>query len=102
MQVNEVICIADEVFTGFGRTGKLLASDYCKEKPDIYCLSKGITGGVLPLGATVAADYIYEAFLDGGREKMLMHGHSYTANPLSCAAANASFDLLIQKRLLIK
>lgn len=92
-----VLSIADEVFTGFGRTGKNLACDYLQNKPDIICLSKGITGGVLPLGATIASNEIYEAFLDESRQKMLLHGHSYTANPISCAAANASFELLLSK-----
>jgi adenosylmethionine-8-amino-7-oxononanoate aminotransferase len=91
---NEILTIADEVFTGFFRTGKMLACDYLLNKPDIYCFSKGLSGGVLPLGATAASNSIFEAFLSEKRQKMFLHGHSYTANPISCAAANASFDLL--------
>jgi len=88
------ITIADEVMTGFGRTGKFLASDYLTEKPDIICLSKGITGGFMPLGATSCAGFIYEAFISDDKTKTFYHGHSYTANPIACAAANASLDLL--------
>jgi adenosylmethionine-8-amino-7-oxononanoate aminotransferase len=90
-----VLCIADEVFTGFGRTGKLFASDYLKQKPDIVALSKGVTGGFLPLGVTATSGKIVEAFDTSRLEKTFFHGHSYTANPIACAAANASFDLLM-------
>jgi adenosylmethionine-8-amino-7-oxononanoate aminotransferase len=90
-----VLCIADEVMTGFGRTGKLFASDYLHHKPDIFCLSKGLTGGTLPLGATTCTGDIQEAYRDQDIYKTFFHGHSYTANPIACAAANASFDLLI-------
>lgn len=92
---NDVICIADEVFTGFGRTGKMFASDYLNNKPDIIAISKGITGGALPLGVTSCSDKIVSAFISSDRQKTFFHGHSYTANPIACAAANASFDLLI-------
>jgi len=88
------ITIADEVMTGFGRTGKFLACDYISEKPDIICLSKGITGGFMPLGVTSCAQFIYDAFISDDKTKTFYHGHSYTANPLACAAANASLDLL--------
>jgi adenosylmethionine-8-amino-7-oxononanoate aminotransferase len=88
-----VLVIFDEVMTGWGRTGKLFAMDHCANKPDIVCLSKGLTGGVLPLGLTVATEDIYEAFLHPEKTKALLHGHSYTGNPLVCAAANASLDL---------
>ncbi len=88
------ITIADEVMTGFGRTGKFLATDYISEKPDIICLSKGITGGFMPLGVTSCAGFIYEAFVSQDKTKTFYHGHSYTANPIACAAANASLDLL--------
>lgn len=94
-QENEVICIADEVFTGFGRTGKLFASDYLTAKPDIICLSKGITGGFLPLGVTTCTDKIQAAYRTNDLMKTFFHGHSYTANPITCAAANASLDLLL-------
>jgi adenosylmethionine-8-amino-7-oxononanoate aminotransferase len=90
---NNVLTIADEVMTGFGRTGKFLATDYCSEKPDIICLSKGITGGFMPFAATTCTQKIYDAFLSSDKSKMFFHGHSYTANPLGCAAALASLEL---------
>ncbi len=90
-----VLCIADEVMTGFGRTGKMFASDYLTEKPDIVCLSKGITGGTMALGATLCTQEIYNAFLSNDDVyKTFFHGHSYTANPVACAAACASLDVL--------
>jgi len=92
---KEVICIADEVMTGFGRTGTLFATDQTRYKPDLICLSKGITGGFLPMGVTVVAKFIVEAFTSAEVSKTFFHGHSYTANPLACAAAIASFDLLL-------
>jgi adenosylmethionine---8-amino-7-oxononanoate aminotransferase len=91
----DVICIADEVMTGFGRTGKTFASDHLACKPDLICLSKGITGGFMPLGVTACAQFIYDAFYSEAMSKTFFHGHSYTANPLACAAANASLDLLL-------
>jgi adenosylmethionine-8-amino-7-oxononanoate aminotransferase len=91
---HEIICIADEVMTGFGRTGKLFASEYMQYKPDIICLSKGLTGGTLPLGITACTEKIYNAFVSDDRVKTFFHGHSFTANPLSCTAALASLDLL--------
>jgi adenosylmethionine-8-amino-7-oxononanoate aminotransferase len=94
-QRRQVICIADEVFTGFGRTGKIFASDYLTNKPDIMALSKGITGGFLPLGVTTCSEKIITAFDSEQFHKTFFHGHSYTANPLACAAANASFKLLM-------
>src|SRR6478736_7728516 len=96
-QQHNVICIADEVFTGFGRTGKLFASDYLNVQPDIMAISKGITGGFLPLSVTSCSEKILEAFQSADASKTFFHGHSYTANPLACAAANASFELLIGK-----
>jgi adenosylmethionine-8-amino-7-oxononanoate aminotransferase len=92
---HDVVCIADEVFTGFGRTGKLFASDYLSHKPDIMAVSKGITGGTMPLGVTSCTSAVLSAFETGDFSKTFFHGHSYTANPLACAAANASFDLLM-------
>ena len=92
---HEILCIADEVMTGFGRTGELFACNYLKEEPDIFCLSKGITGGTMPLGVTTCNEGIYDAFLSDDKMKTFFHGHSYTANPLACAASNASLDLLI-------
>jgi len=90
---HQVITIADEVMTGFGRTGTLFACERLEEKPDIICLSKGITGGFLPLGATACIEEIYQAFHSENKHKALLHGHSYTANPLACASACASLDL---------
>jgi adenosylmethionine---8-amino-7-oxononanoate aminotransferase len=90
----DVICIADEVMTGFGRTGLLFACDYLIEQPDIICLAKGLTGGFLPLSVTACKSFIYEGFLSRELSKAFLHGHSYTANPLACAAALASLDLL--------
>ncbi|MGB3947595.1 MAG: adenosylmethionine--8-amino-7-oxononanoate transaminase [Bacteroidia bacterium] len=90
---KEVIIIADEVMTGFGRTGRFFASDYLTQKADILCLSKGLTGGVMPLGVTSCAEFIYNAFLSDDKMKTFFHGHSYTANPTACSAALASMDL---------
>jgi adenosylmethionine---8-amino-7-oxononanoate aminotransferase len=95
---REMICIADEVLTGFGRTGKLFASDYLVNKPDIIALSKGVTGGALPLGVTSCSRKISDAFVSSDLTKTFFHGHSYTANPIACAAANASFKLLTSKQ----
>ena len=92
-KANHIITMADEVMTGFGRTGKFMATDYCQNKPDIICLSKGITGGFLPFAVTTCYTEIYEAFLSNDKAKMFFHGHSYTANPLGCAAAIASLEL---------
>lgn len=89
-----IVSIADEVFTGFGRTGKNFATGYLKNHPDIVALSKGITGGFMPLGVTACNQKIVEAFQSESFDKTFFHGHSYTANPLACAAANASFQLL--------
>lgn len=91
---NNIITIADEVMTGFGRTGKFFANNYLKSKADIICLSKGLTGGYLPLGVTSCAQFIYDAFLSEDKTKTFFHGHSYTANPTACSAALASLDLL--------
>ena len=91
---TQTLIIADEVMTGFYRTGQMWATDRLTLKPDIICMSKGITGGMLPLGATACTDEIFAAFLSDDRLKTFFHGHSYTANPLSCAVANASLDLL--------
>lgn len=85
--------IADEVLTGFGRTGIFFASDCLINKPDIICLSKGLTGGTMALGATLCTEKIYESFLSDDRKKAFFHGHSYTGNPVACAAALASLDL---------
>ena len=92
---NSILTIADEVMTGFGRTGKNFACGYLARQPDMVCMSKGITGGTMAFGATSCTDEIYSAFLSDDRSKTFFHGHSYTANPVACAAALASFDLLV-------
>jgi adenosylmethionine-8-amino-7-oxononanoate aminotransferase len=91
---HDVLTIADEVMTGFGRTGKYFATDYLSEKPDIICLSKGLTGGFMPMGVTSCTENIFRAFLSTDKMKTLFHGHSYTANPLGCSSALASLDLM--------
>ncbi|MDO8795735.1 MAG: adenosylmethionine--8-amino-7-oxononanoate transaminase [Vicinamibacterales bacterium] len=88
-----VLLIADEVLTGFGRTGRMFACEHAAVEPDLMCLSKGLTAGYLPMGATLASEAIYEAFLSEDRSRTFFHGHSYTANPLACAVALASLDL---------
>jgi adenosylmethionine---8-amino-7-oxononanoate aminotransferase len=92
-QQHNILTIADEVMTGFGRTGKLFASHYLQNKPDMVCLSKGLTGGTMALGVTTCNTKIYEAFLADDKGKTLFHGHSYTANPVACAAGIASLEL---------
>lgn len=96
-QSYDVKVIFDEIMTGWGRTGELFAMHHCENKPDIVCLSKGLTGGVLPLGLTVATNEIYEGFLSDETTKALLHGHSFTGNPLACAAACASLDIFNQE-----
>lgn len=96
-----IICIADEVMTGFGRTGRIFASDYLQVKPDIICLSKGLTGGTMALGLTACTEKIYQAFCSDDRLHTFFHGHSFTANPLACTAALASLDLLERKECLL-
>jgi adenosylmethionine-8-amino-7-oxononanoate aminotransferase len=90
---HDVFLIADEVMTGFGRTGTLFACEQAGVAPDILCLSKGITGGFLPLGATLATDEIYDAFLSEDRAKTFFHSSSYTGNAIACAAANANLGI---------
>lgn len=94
------LVIFDEVFTGFGRTGTMFAYEHVDRVPDLLCLAKGMTGGFLPLAATVATEEIYAAFRDPRIERALLHGHSFTANPLGCAAALASLELFKQERTL--
>jgi adenosylmethionine---8-amino-7-oxononanoate aminotransferase len=91
---NQVICIADEVMTGFGRTGEFFACNYLVNKPDIICLSKGLTGGYMPLGVTSCAQFIYDSCVSDDKTKTFFHGHSYTANPTACSAGLASLDLM--------
>jgi adenosylmethionine-8-amino-7-oxononanoate aminotransferase len=96
-----ILMVADEVATGFGRTGRMFACEYEGVIPDLLCLSKGITGGYLPLAVTLATDEIYGAFLGEFRDlKTFFHGHSYTGNPLACAAAVACLDLFEKEHIL--
>jgi adenosylmethionine-8-amino-7-oxononanoate aminotransferase len=89
----QVLTIADEIMTGFGKTGKTFASDYLTHKPDMMCLSKALTGGVMPMAVTSFSQEIYSAFFDNDINKALFHGHTFTANPLGCAIALASINL---------
>lgn len=96
-----VLLIADEVAVGFGRTGKMFACEHEGVTPDLMCLAKGITGGYLPLAATLATDEVYAAFLGEHREcKTFFHGHTYTGNPLACAAALANIRLFEEEKLI--
>ena len=91
---NNTLLILDEVATGFGRTGRMFASDHEAVTPYLLCLAKGLSGGYLPLAATLATEEVYEAFLGRYEElKTFFHGHTYTANPLACAASLAHLDL---------
>lgn len=92
-QKHDVLIIFDEVMTGFGRTGKLFAMDHCQNQPDFVALSKGLTAGVMALGLTVTSNKVYDAFLGEEATKALLHGHSFTANPIACAVACANLDL---------
>lgn len=94
-----VLTIADEVMTGFGKTGKHFASDYLQNKPDIMCLSKSLTGGVVPMALTTCTQKVYDAFYADEISKGLFHGHTYSANPLACTAVSASIDLLVSEEM---
>ena len=89
----DVLLIADEVLTGFGRTGRMFACERAAVVPDLMCVAKGLTGGFLPLAATFSTDRIHDAFTGGDPSRAFFHGHSYTANPIACAAANASLRI---------
>lgn len=91
---NDILTIADEVMTGFGRTGTYFACEQLTNEPDMFCLSKGLTGGTMPMGITSCNEKIFEAFLSDDKLKTLYHGHSFTANPVACAASLASLDIL--------
>jgi adenosylmethionine-8-amino-7-oxononanoate aminotransferase len=99
---HDVFLIFDEVMTGFGRTGKMLALDHTGISPDFLCLSKGLTGGSLPLSVTMTNENIYGAFLDSKKDKMFFHGHSFTGNPISCAAAVANFKVFENEHVLTR
>ncbi|MCF8322653.1 MAG: adenosylmethionine--8-amino-7-oxononanoate transaminase [Flavobacterium sp.] len=91
---NNILTIADEVMTGFGKTGKNFACDYLTQEPDMMCLSKALTGGTIPMAITTFTQDIFEAFYDDDVNKALFHGHTFTGNPTGCAAALASLGLL--------
>lgn len=93
-KAHNIITVADEVMTGFGKTGKYFASLYMETKPNIICLSKALTGGLLPMALTTCSQKIYDAFYSDDISKGLFHGHTYSANPLACTAALASIELL--------
>ena len=90
---HDVLLIADEVLTGFGRTGRMFACERAAVSPDLMCVAKGLTGGFLTLAATFATDRVHDAFTGGDPTRAFFHGHSYTANPIACAAANASLRI---------
>jgi adenosylmethionine-8-amino-7-oxononanoate aminotransferase len=101
-QQHGCFMIADEVFTGFGRTGTFFACEQASVWPDIMCLSKGITGGYMPLGATLATPEVYHAFCQPNRMHTLFHGHSYTGNPLACALGVENLDIFKRENTLAK
>ena len=94
------LLIADEVMTGFGRTGRMFACEHAGVVPDLLCLSKALTAGYMPMAATLATDAVYDAFLSNDRTRTFFHGHSFTANPLACAVALASLDIFRDERTL--
>jgi adenosylmethionine---8-amino-7-oxononanoate aminotransferase len=100
-RAHDVLLIADEVATGFGRTGRMFACEHEDVTPDLMCLAKGLTGGYLPLAATLASQAVFDAFLGGFEEKKTFyHGHTYTGNALACAAALANLDIFEHDRVL--
>jgi adenosylmethionine-8-amino-7-oxononanoate aminotransferase len=99
---HNVLLIADEVAVGFGRTGKMFACEHEKVIPDLLAIAKGITGGTLPLAATLASDEIYNAFLGEPEDlKTFFHGHTYTGNPVACAAAIANLEVFEEEKVLL-
>jgi adenosylmethionine-8-amino-7-oxononanoate aminotransferase len=97
---HEVLLIADEIAVGFGRTGTLFACEQGGIVPDLMCLSKGITGGYLPLSVVMATDRVYDAFYDDRVERAFLHSHSYSGNPLACRAALAVLDAIAEEGIL--
>jgi adenosylmethionine-8-amino-7-oxononanoate aminotransferase len=96
---HDSLCVADEVMTGFGKTGTNFASDQVEEFPDIMCLSKALTCGLVPMGLTLSSQKVYDAFYDNEQIKGFFHGHTYSANPMACNAAIAGIDLLNQDHI---
>lgn len=99
-QEKEILLIQDEIFVGFGRTGTLFAADQLSFEADLYCLSKGLTGGTMALGVTSCTEEIYQAFYQDDKKAAFFHGHSFTASPVACAASLASLDLLQEEKTL--
>ena len=102
VRAYDILVIFDEVMTGFGRTGKMFALEHLDHLPDFICLSKGITGGELPLAATVTTETVFQEFLAPTFEKAFIHGHSYTGNSIACAAGVASLNLFQSESTLEK
>jgi len=100
--VHGIFLIADEIAVGFGRTGTLFACEQAGIAPDLLCLSKGLTGGTLPLSAVLATQELYDGFLDDSRERAFLHSHSYTGNPLACAAALATLRIFEEDDILAR
>jgi adenosylmethionine---8-amino-7-oxononanoate aminotransferase len=96
------LLIADEVLTGFGRTGRMFACEHASIRPDIVCLSKALTAGYLPMAVTATTEAIFDAFLSDDHSKTFFHGHSFTANPLACSVALASLDLFTENDVLAR
>ncbi len=96
------LLIADEVLTGFGRTGRMFACEHARVTPDIICLSKALTAGYLPLGVTATTAEVYQSFLSADRSKTFFHGHSYTANPLACAVAHESLKMFAEENVMAR
>ena len=99
---NQILVIFDEVMTGFGRTGKMFACEKAGAIPDIICLAKGMSGGFLPIAATITSQEVYDAFVSNDINNALLHGSTYAANPLGCASANASLSLFEEENTLAK
>lgn len=100
--VHGVLLVADEIATGFGRTGTMFACEQAGVQPDLMCLSKGLTGGFLPLSAVLATQALYDGFLDDSRDRAFLHSHSYTGNPLACAAGLASLRIFAEDDVLAR
>lgn len=98
-KTNKILTIADEVMTGFGKTGNYFASDYIKTKPDIICLSKALTAGLIPMAITSCTQEIYDAFLSNEMAKGFFHCHTYSANPIACSASLAAIELLTSENI---
>jgi adenosylmethionine-8-amino-7-oxononanoate aminotransferase len=102
LKQDNILLIFDEIATGFGRTGTMFAHEQCAVKPDLMCISKGLTGGYMPLSATLATKEIFDAFLGTDYKKSFTHGHSFTGNPLACAVAVANIDLFTSNNTFLK